>query len=362
MKRPVYLLLFGLVAVTTTAIATESRPQGGPPPAMPVKAVPVKAGSVSDEVGAVGSLIANESVTIRPEIAGRITAIHFQEGEAVAAGARLVTLESAELQAQLAASNADNRLNRQRFERTEELYRKGFISSQALDEARGNLDRTGAREREDQAKLAKTEIRAPFAGTMGLRQVSPGAYVQPGAEIARLEDLSAIKLDFRVPEVHLARLRKDQGVSVRVDAWPADNFPGRIYALEPAVDERTRTVVVRARIPNPGAKLRPGMFARVALTLGGRSDALLVPEQALVPKGQENFVFRVVEGKAKLTKVKTGLRVPGEVEIVEGLGKGDVVVTDGQIKLQDGVPVSVMVQPPPAAATQPVKPAAKPEG
>ncbi|MBI2313700.1 MAG: efflux RND transporter periplasmic adaptor subunit [Betaproteobacteria bacterium] len=328
-----------------------SGPQpGAKPQGMPVKAVPVKVGAVALEVSAVGTLLAEESVMIRPEIAGRIAAIHFKEGEPVAAGARLLTIDPAEYQAQLAGSTADAKLNAQRMERAEELYRKGFISSQALDEARSNLDRTAARQTEDRARLAKTEIRAPFAGIVGLRQVSPGAYVQPGKDIARLENIGSIKLDFRVPEVYLEKLGRDQEIALRVDAYPKDPFKGRIYALEPVVDEQTRTVLVRARIPNPGLKLRPGMFARVSLKLGSRDNALIVPEQAIVPKGQNTFVFRVVEGKAQLTRVQIGSRNSGEVEITEGVTAKDTVVTDGQIKLQDGMPVMILPNQPPTAA------------
>lgn len=325
----------------------------GKPQGLPVKAVPVKVSTVTTEVSAVGTLLANESVMIRPEITGRVAAIHFSEGQPVAAGAKLVTIEPGEYQAQLAASSADAKLNRQRYQRAEELFTKGFISSQALDEARGNLDKSMAREAEDRARLAKTQLRAPFSGIVGLRQVSPGAYVQPGRDIARLEDLSRIKLDFRVPEVYLNKIRQDQEVGVKVDAFPNEQFRGRIYAVEPVVDEQTRTVLLRARIPNPALKLRPGMFARVRLTLGARANAMVIPEQAIVPKGQDSFVFRVVAGKARLTKVRIGQRGPGEVEILDGVAAGDTVVTDGQIKLQDGAPVTVMSPVPrPAAPAQ----------
>ncbi len=353
LKYFVGLALAVTLGTATIGLFAQQKQEGGAPPGakgLPVKAVQVKVGSVALELSAVGTLLAEESVMIRPEIAGRIVAIHFKEGKPVATGARLVTIDSAEYQAQLAASSAEAKLNLQRMARAEELYRKGFISSQALDEARGNLDKTAARQSEDRARLAKTEIRAPFSGVMGLRQVSPGAYVQPGKDIARLENISAIKLDFRVPEVYLGKLRQNQEAAVKVDAYPGDLFKGRIYAIEPGIDEQTRTALVRARIPNPGLKLRPGMFARVGLTLGSRDNALIVPEQAIVPKGQNTFVFRVMEGKAQLTRVQTGSRNAGEVEITEGVTAKDTVVTDGQMKLQDGMPVTILPNQPPQAA------------
>jgi membrane fusion protein, multidrug efflux system len=316
--------------------------KGGPGSGMPVKAGAARTGTIGVEVTAVGTLIANESVMIRPEVAGRVAAIHFSEGQAVAAGARLLTLDAAEVQAQVAGSKADERLNAQRAERAEELYKKAFISQQALDDAREAYKKATAKRQEDEARLAKTEIRAPFAGIIGLRQVSAGAYLQSGAEVARLDKISEMKLDFRVPEVYLGQMSKDQSLTVRVDAFPNDRFNGRVYAVETTVDERTRTALLRARVPNLGEKLRPGMFARVVLELGSNDKAILIPEQAIVPRGNQYFVFRVVDGKAKLTEVEIGSRVPGDVEVRKGLSSGELVVTDGQMKLQDGTPVMVV--------------------
>lgn len=319
----------------------------GKPGGLPVKAAPVRVGSVPVEITAVGSLIANESVVIRPEIAGRVASIHFSEGRTIAAGQRLVTLDPAEYRARLAEHRAEVVLNERRYQRARELVQKNFISQQALDEARENLAQSKARQEQDRVLLGKTEIRAPFGGLLGLRQVSPGAYVQVGQDLVRLEDISALKLDFRIPEVYLAKLRLQQEVSIGVDAFPGRQFAGRVYAFEPALDETTRTILVRAHIANPDGLLRPGMFARISLVLETRNNALLIPEQAIVPRGQESFVFRVADGKAVLAPVKTGQRRPGEVEIVSGLKPGDTVVTEGQIKLQDGAPVTVIGPAPP---------------
>ncbi len=334
---------------------------GGPPRPTSVKAAPVKLATVTNDISAVGSLLANESVIIRPEIAGRITGIHFAEGQAIAAKAKLVTLEAAEFQAQVAGSSADAMLNKQRMDRAQDLFNQGFISQQALDEARSNRARAAAKQAEDEARLTKTIIRAPFSGVVGLRKVSSGAYVQPGTEIVRLDNIDVMKLDFRVPEVFLAKVAHNQPVSMKVDAFPQGNYTGNIYAIEPAVDEQTRTILVRAKVTNPGGKLRPGMFARVSLQLDAKANAMLIPEQAIIPKGKDSFVYRIVEGKAKLSKVETGKRSGGEVEIISGLAATDVVVTDGQMKLQpDGL---VQVGPPaeapkPAQNVDPAKPIA----
>ncbi|MEO8716868.1 MAG: efflux RND transporter periplasmic adaptor subunit [Burkholderiales bacterium] len=322
-----------------------------PAPAMPVRAALAKVAPATDEATAVGTLRADEAVNIRPEISGRIAAMPFKEGQRVERGAVLVRLDQAELGAVLASSRAQAGLDRQRLERAEDLFKKNFISQQAFDEARANAARSAAKQREDEARLAKTEIRAPFAGVVGLRQVSEGAFVAAGTDIARLEKIDALKLDFRVPETFLAQLRPGQAVRIVVDADAGEDFRGAVYAIEPAIDEQTRTALVRARVSNTPLKLRPGMFARVQLTLGVRPNAVWIPEQAIVPRGQDSFVYRVVDGKVELVKVQTGLRKVGEVEIAQGLAGGDLVVTEGTQKIGPGSAVTVMQDAPkPAAA------------
>jgi len=317
---------------------------------MPVKAVAAKLAPAVEEASAIGTLRADESVMVRPEIAGRVAEIRFDEGQRVARGALLVTLDAAEVRAQLASAVAQAKLDAQRLERAEDLYKKVFISQQALDEARSSFARSSAAQREFEAKLAKTEMRAPFAGIIGLRQVSQGAVVAAGTDIARLEKMDQLKLDFRVPESFVAKLRPGQAVKAAVDAYPGQVFSGAIYAIEPGVDEGTRSILARARVANAEFKLRPGMFARVLLQLGARDKAIWVPEQAIVPKGQESFVFRVANGKAELVPVKVGIRKPGEVEIVSGLAEGELVVTDGTLRLFPGAAVMLMGDKPAAAA------------
>jgi membrane fusion protein (multidrug efflux system) len=348
---------------------------GGAPAGLPVKAVAVKLGEVEADISAVGSLLAEESVIIRPEIAGRVVEINFDEGQRVKRGQKLVTLDPAEYKAQLAQFEAQERTDMQRYERSKELLAQKFISQEALDVAKNNVDRAAALRREAEVRLSKAIITAPFSGTVGLRLISPGAYVEAGDDIVRLENIDSIKLDFRVPELYAARVRPGQTVSVRLDAFPGDQFTGKIYAVEPVVDEKTRTVLLRARVPNQGTKLKPGMFVRVALVLETRKNAILVPEPAIWPQGQDSFVYKVEGGKALLTKVELGVRRPGEVEILSGLAPSDTVVTEGQIKLRDGAPVMVLPsQPPPTAgggagsgmapggASGPLKPAAAPAG
>ena len=333
------------IAWAQPSMAQDAKSKSKPaatPTALMVKAAPARSATLANEISAVGTLVANESVMIRPEVAGRVAAIHFNEGQPIAAGAPLLSLDAAEVRAQLDASRADERLSEQRSERSSELFKKNFISQQALDDAREAWRKTTARRQEDEARMAKTELRAPFAGIVGLRQVSAGAYLRAGDDIARLDKIDVMKLDFRVPETYLGKITREQPVRVRVDAYADELFQGRVYAVETSVDEKTRTVMLRARVPNPGTRLKPGMFARVSLQLDSRGGVVVVPEQAINPRGDKYFLFKVVDGKADLVEVKLGARRPGEVEITRGVAAGDIVITENQPMLQPGMPVTVV--------------------
>ncbi|HMQ12020.1 MAG TPA: efflux RND transporter periplasmic adaptor subunit, partial [Candidatus Competibacter phosphatis] len=344
-KRAVLGTAFVIVSMSPLAVLAQTKAM----PPLPVKAAPVTRTTLNVEVTAVGTLRADETVMVRPEIAGRVETIHFREGQKIRQGEPLVTLDQEEYQAQLASSAAQLALEQSSYRRLQDMDRQQLASQQNLDEAKAKLDTARAQQELNRVRLSKTVIRAPFDGMIGLRKISPGAYVKPGDDIVALESLGAMKLDFRVPETYLARLAVDQRLAARVDAYPEQSFEGTIYAIEPALDEETRTVLLRARLPNPHNQLRPGLFARVSLILERRENALVVPEQAIVPVGQTTFVYRVVDGKAVMTPVKLGLRRPGLVEILEGLSAGDLVVTDGQLKIRDGAAVQVL----PPTETQP---------
>ena len=339
--------------------------QNGPARAMPVEAKPVTVGPVARRIEAVGSLRSDESVVIRPEIAGRIAQIRFAEGEAIERGAVLVILESSIQRAELAQAEAALALSQANYGRADELYRKRAGTKRALDEALARMRQDEARLQLARAVFSKTELRAPFSGVLGLRRVSVGGYVTPGQDIVNLENLNPIKLDFRVPEIFFSVVAPGQSVRVGVDAFPGRSFDGQVYAIDPQVDANGRALAARARIPNDDGSLRPGMFARIELVLERRAEAVLVPEEALVPRGDDQYVFRVVDGKAAFTRVVTGQRRAAMVEISEGLAAGDVVVTAGQMKIRDGMPVmNTLAQKPSAAPAAPdaAKPAAQPAG
>lgn len=318
--------------------------QAGGPPFIPVNMMKVSATPVSNTINAVGALIAEDSVVMRPEIDGRIEKLLFSEGQPVKKGAVLVVLDSAEQRARLAAAQADLRLSESRYKRSEELVAQNFISRQALDEARANLDILRARRQQEQVALDKTVIRAPFSAVVGLRQVSPGAYVSKGDDLVRLDALDTLKLEVPIPETYLPLVRIGQPISLTIDALPGQSFSGKVHAIDPVVDPVSRNVRVRARIANPKGQLKPGMFARATADLGGKTSAILLPEQVIVPRADGTYVFLAVDGKAELRKVELGKREPGRVEIVSGVAEGDTVVLDGQIKLRPGVPVVTLEQ------------------
>ncbi len=312
------------------------------PPAMPVEVAAVKLGTVIEEVTAVGSLLPQESVIIRSEIPGRILTFHFAEGQPMAANQILITLDAAEYEARLAESEAAVKLNKISFERVKDLMAKNLTSHQAFDEVQAKLEESLALHKLDQVRLEKTKIFSPFAGTLGLRNISQGAYIQTGQDLITLVDSSSVKLDFRIPEKFLAKVKLGQTVSVGVDAYSKQDFTGEVYAVDPTLDEDTRTVLLRARLQNSEGLLYPGMFARISLVLERRLNAYLIPEQAIVPKGEEALVFKIVNGKAAMTKITQGQRRTGEVEVLQGLSPTDKIVISGQLKLRDGVEVMIV--------------------
>jgi membrane fusion protein (multidrug efflux system) len=317
-------------------------PGGGSPSgdfAVAVEVGTVAVEPVTEEVTAVGTLRSNESVVVRPEVSGRIASINFIEGGRIEKGALLVSLDSSVQDAELQQAKASLALRERNIRRTEELLRDKFVSQSALDEATANLRVAESNVALAEAKLGKTRIRAPFPGVIGIRRVSVGDYVKEGQDLVTLEDISSLKVDFRVPEVFLTRLSRGQALAISTEAIPGHTFQASVEAIDPLIDESGRAVLIRARLGNTEGVLRPGMFVRVRLVLTERRRALVVAEEAIVPIGADQFVFRVVDGKAERVKVATGVRRGGRVEIREGLSAGDVVVTAGQIKLREGVPV-----------------------
>jgi membrane fusion protein (multidrug efflux system) len=309
--------------------------------AITVDVIKVARAPMPQTITAVGSLRSDESVMLRPEVAGRINAIQFREGQPVTKGAILVRLDPVVNQAEVQQARANLTLARSKFNRAVDLAKQNFISGQARDEAENNLKVAEAAVSLAEAHLAKTEIRAPFSGVIGLRSVSVGDYVKEGADMVNIESIDPLKVDFRVPETFFRQVQTGQPLSIALDSFPGKLYDGKVIAVNPLIDAAGRSVVIRAQVGNNESRLRPGMFARVRLVTKDAHDALVVPEQAIVPEGDEQYVFRVIDGKAVRTRVETGQRRDAKVEIVKGLGIDDVVVIAGQIKLRDGVPVAI---------------------
>ena len=351
----------GPSAQASADAATAKAPAAAAAP-ITVEATKVAYMRLPQTITAVGSLRSDESVTLRPEVAGRIASIGFQEGQRVAKGATLVRLDPAINDAELEQAKANLQLAQSKYDRAVNLAKSNFISGQAKDEAENNLRVAQAAVSLAQAKRQKMEIRAPFSGIIGLRVVSAGDYVKEGADMVNLESIDPLKVDFRVPEVYLQQVQVGQTLTVTLDALPGKSYEGKVSALNPLVDAAGRSIVIRALVRNPDTALRPGMFARVSLITRDEKNALVIPEQAIVPQGEEQFVFRVVDGKAMRAKVEVGLRRDAKVEILKGLAPTDMVVTAGQIKLRDGMRVAIAAPAAPAAprdagASAPITPA-----
>lgn len=314
---------------------------GAPAGGIAVEAIKVKSVRMAQGLTAVGSLRSDESVTIRPEVSGRISEFGFREGQRVAKGATLIRFDTSVQRAELDQAEANLGLSKSRLERSRDLFTKGFISAQARDEAESNFKVARATYDLSQARLTKLEIKAPFSGIVGLRMVSIGDYVKDGQDIVNLEEIDPLKVDFRIPEIHLKQVAVNQALQITLDAFPNQTFQGKVFAINPLVDTNGRSIVIRAMVKNTEARLRPGMFARVRLLFSDERDSVAVPEQSLIPVGDEQYLFKVVDGRAQRFKVDIGQRREGKVEVIQGLNVGDVVVTAGQLKLRDGSQVKI---------------------
>lgn len=308
-----------------------------------VEAVPVTVQTLERTIQAVGSLLSQESVIIRPEVPGIVESIEFNEGQAVKSGAPLLNLHEGVPAAELYEAQAELRLSNANLKRARELAAKGSGTVRTLDEAKANKAVNEARVALAKSKVNKFHLRAPFDGVLGLRHVSVGDYLVPGQNVVNLEAIDTLKVDFRIPETYFGVLKVGQRVDISVDAFKNRTFAGTVYAIDPQIDPEGRSIAVRARIPNSDRALTPGLFARVNLIVQENTGAILIPEQATMPRGDDQFVFRIVDGKVETTKVVPGLRREGMVEIVEGLNAGDIVVTAGHLKLREGTPIRLRI-------------------
>lgn len=312
--------------------------------AVSVVAEPVVVQKIEEKIYLVGTLAADESVEIKNEIDGLIAEIGFEEGQAVKKGQLLFRIEDAKLKAEVAQADANLGLAQTTFDRLSTLIKAGAISQQEFDQAKSDLETKKASIDLIKAQLQETVISAAFDGVMGERKASLGQFVGQGTSLTFLIKQDPMKAEFRVPERFLGQLKEGQTIEVAVTAYPDDQFEGQIYFIDPRVEEQTRTALVKAKLSNPDGKLRQGMFANLNLIVGVRQKALVVPEIALIARGEDVFVFIVdKENKAQIKPVKVGVRLAGQAEIVDGLSEGENVIVEGYQKIGPGSPVSMKI-------------------
>lgn len=325
---------------TQTPARAQDRPSAdGPEPAVAVETVTVIAQHLRQDVVLSGELRAAESVALRAETAGRVIGVGFEEGQAVRAGQLLVKINDAALRAEKKRSSLRRDLAAQREQRLRKLVGEGTVSQDLYDEAANQLAVLEAELELFDARIALTEVRAPFEGVVGLRAISLGSYLTPQTVITTVQDLDPIKIDVTAAERYAGRIHLGTDIHFTV-AGVDHTFTGRVYALEQRIDTTTRTVLVRARAANPGNRLMPGAFAKVRVTLDASDDALMVPSTALVPGLAATTVFVVENGVAAERKVRTGTRTARDIEILEGLAPGDRLIISGIQSVRQGTPVS----------------------
>jgi membrane fusion protein (multidrug efflux system) len=318
--------------------------RGGGGGNVPVETASAEKSVTTTDLRAIGSLQSDESVQIASEISGRIIELPLKEGEPVKAGDILVKLDEALVRAELTDATARYEFAKSNQQRAQTLARSGNVTGRARDEADTNAQTTLAAVELAKTRLSKHVIRAPFSGTVGLRVVSPGAYIGIGAPIVNIEKIDTLKVDFKLPELYLAEIKRGQTIEVTVDALPGRKFIGEIYAINPHVDVNGRSVSIRARLPNEDGVLRPGLFARIVVKGLTERQVVVVPESAIVPRGGETIVFAIEDGKAVESKVTLGNRKAGIVEVLDGLKDNATVVTAGQQRLRNGVSVEVIIR------------------
>lgn len=314
--------------------------------ASPVETARASSRSLSDDITAIGTLLAEESVAIAPETAGRVAEILFQDGDIIASGAPLFRLDSDLARAALGEAKARLALAEANYGRNQTLRKSGNIAQSTYDASLTELEVARSAVDSAQVRLDKLTITAPFSGTLGFRAVSAGAYVTAGTTLVQLDKIDLLKVSFSVPELDQSRIAVGQSIEVSVDALPGRSFTATVSAIDPSVDVNGRALKVRADLDNSGMALRPGLLVRI-LVKGQPREAVLVPESAIVQRGEAAFVYVAREKKAEEARVTLGKRIPGSIEIVNGIAAGDEVIVAGNTRLSNGAAIEVV-----AAATE----------
>lgn len=350
-------------ADTSTGPRPGGKPGAGPGAGGPSAPVAVEVGRVSvqtltEDAQAVGALRARQAVVLKPEVSGRVVKLGFVDGKPVRRGQVLIQLDDALQAAQLQQAEAQASIARSNLQRNRELLSQGFVSASVVDQSAATLQVAEAQVALNKAQLSRMQILAPFDGVAGIRSVSLGDYVKDGTELVALEDASSMWVDFRLPERYVPLLKLGQAVELNIDALPGRQFSAQVEAMDAQLEANGRSLLVRAKVQSPTSELRSGLFARVRVVFATRENALVVPEEALVPVGGKQFIIKVVEGEAgkpptaQRLEARLGARLPGKVELLSAadapqnkrLMPGDRVVTAGQARLLrgEGQPLKVV--------------------
>ncbi len=343
----VFIVIFIIIIIISIAFAyrilQENNPSQQSKIATPVTAMLIKTQPIDDTINALGTAVAFESVTITADVTEIVRSIHFNDGDYVKKGQLLIQLSTSEEQAQLASATAIVNNAQKNFDRTLNLSGKNYIAQSQHDQAKADLETAQAKAKEIQANINNRIIRAPFNGYLGLRQVSPGALVQPGTAIVTIDKTDPMKVDFTLPEKYLSQIKIEQAVEATSIAYPDRKFNGKIVAVNSRIDTATRSFTVRANFDNKNQLLKPGMLLKISILIQS-IQAILIPEHAVILKNGKKYVF-VINSKNNSVDQKTvklGQRESGHVVVTQGLKKGDTIVVDGAFKLTNHQHVSII--------------------
>ncbi|MBL3657394.1 efflux RND transporter periplasmic adaptor subunit [Fulvivirga sediminis] len=309
---------------------------------LPVSALVLQKGALNNTLRSTGSLLANESIELKAEVSGIVESIHFKEGQKVKKGQLLLTINDDEILAEIEKLKFTRKLNEDITDRQQKLLAKEAISKEEYETAMTTLNTTMADIKVREAQLNKHHIRAPFSGIIGLREISVGSSLNPGDRISNLYSIDPIKIDFSVPGKYISEVSAGDKISFSTDSYE-ETFNGEIYAIEPRIDPKTRSLRIRALCSNDENKLLPGQFAKINLTLSTYESALMIPTEAVIPELNGKKVFIYKNGVAEARNVQTGIRTADKVQVTEGLSAGDTVLTSGALQLKQGLPVNIQI-------------------
>lgn len=337
-----YLIYYRVSANQKIAGSGNGKGKNGPSASLNVNGMVVSKGSFNNGLGITGAIEANESIALQSEVAGLVTGIYFKEGTNVSKGTLLVKINDRDIQAQLQQALTKEKLSATNESRAKQLLEKGAISQEEYDTSLADLQSLKAQTQLIRAQLAKTSIYAPFSGKIGLRSISTGEYITPSKVIANLMSINPIKISFSVPEKYAGQIQQNSTISFTTSG-SSKKFSGKIFAIEPGIDAQTRTLQIKALAPNQNMELLPGAFAKIEVSLNTMEDAILIPNEAVIPVLKGKTVYISKNGKAQQIPVEAGTRTAEAILITSGLKVGDTVLTTGAMALKPDAPVNVTI-------------------